>query len=558
MRRVGKAIIILAIVLAAWPAMAGPPTSAAHAGLFAPAQTKGELPIEVRANPQILGQIIVAGFGLPFPPGYVSDPKNIALFDNLGMEMPIRVDVLARWPQPVPGAGSIRAARIQFRTLMGASTPRTYVVRWGAPRAENELDAWPGRTDWVPLDNGGYPAGAISEPPLMVTLPAAWLGQCLLKGPLRPAFEDYASDLYDRAMHYHFKVAVNEVSPELPAKRHIDFANDHEPWLYDRAATFFVAYFRSGKFEHFNQAHRAAQYYASRIGPDGGFGLLPAERRHDVKYAYIECLLFDYWLTGDETLLATAKAIAPAFGGWNYHYQPGGGFWTERNLAFSLLGATAYYEMTGDPKALATARDIFEAGLQLQQDPPPGAPRGTGCLPHLGRAHDAKGLEDAWVCSPWMSALYLDAMLRYYLISGDVRVERAAMDLGRFIAVHGLHQANMHASQPDVTVPYYLINPDGGPVRAEVDPWSGRMHAPEVYFMLVAADYFGRKLGRPDPAVAQAMTRLRPTVDWVFEPAVQAHNRDAAGLPKLPLSPPRRFNWWFRVTAGTDWYQSQQ
>lgn len=546
-------------VSGAMPIDPADPAAPAYAAFFDPPQTKGELPVEIAANAQALGVVIVAGFGVPFPPGYVSDPNHIALVDNLGGEIPIHVTVLARWPKPTPGAGSIRAALIQFRTLMGATTPRTYTIRWGAPRIENEPQAWPARTDWVPADGVGYPSGVVSEPPLMATLPPQWLGKCLLKGRVGQAYQNFAFDLYDRALNYYFQVAVNDVSPGMPAQRRIDFATTHEPWLYDRATAFFVAYLRTGKREQLTQAHRAAQYYAAKTGPDGGFDLLPADRRHDVKYAYQECLLLDYWLTGDDSLLPVAKAIYPVYGAWNYRYKPEGGFWTERNLAFSLLGATAHYELTGDAGALRLARDIFEAALEHQTTPPPGAPADTGCLPHLGKAHGERAADDLWVCSPWMNALVLDAMLRYYIVSADARVPAAAMALGRFTARLGTHRVtDLHKNKPDVTVPYYLINPDGGPPRTEVDPWSDRMHAPDAIFILAVADYFRRRQGLPDSDHSELIGRLRATMDWNFEPVVAKSNRDKDGLPTLALSPPRKFGWWFRATAGMDWFLDQK
>lgn len=525
----------------------------AYKALFPPTESAGEIPITIAASPGALGRVIVAGFGVPFPPGYVNDPANIALIDNLGMEIPIHVKVLARWPQPVPGAGSIRAALIQFRTLMGTKAPRVYKIRWGAPRGQSEPMGWPPRTDWVAASGGGYPAGSVKQPPVMAAYEAKWLGKCLLKGRIVPGYANPMDENYDRGMSYYYKVAINKVSPKLAAKKRINYIGEYEPWLYDRSMAFFVTYFRLGKFEAYRQAHWAAQYYASKISPQGQFLLLKSKSKIDVKYAYQECLAMDYWFTGDDKLLRTAKYLYPIYTSWNYHYKPHGGHWTERHFAFALLGAVTHYELTGDKQALNLAQDIFQVGLDMQFNPAPGVPRGSGCLAHLGKQHGERGVEDLWVCSPWMSSLYVDALIRYYVVTADSRVPAAIAALGNFIATKGVHNTTLSPNIPNYTVPYYLINLQG-PIRTEVEPWSDRQHAPDVLATLTCADYFIRKSGDHNGMIKQQLKPMKTTMDWLFAPCLKKSANDKSGLPVGALGPPRKFNWWFRTSASWDWY----
>lgn len=552
----GLLALVLAILLAV-PAMAAgipsDPNHPAYRALFPPVENAGELPVTIAASPGALGRVIVAGFGVPFPPGFVSDPNNIALVDNLGMEIPIHVTVLARWPEPVPGAGSIRAAMVQFMTLMGTKAPRVYKIRWGAPRAQSEPRGWAPRTNWVEATGGGYPKGSVKQPPVMAAFEAKWLGKCLLKGRIMPGYSNPMDDIYDRAMKYYFNVAINNVSPKMPPKKRINYVGSHEPWLYDRSMSFFVTYFRNGKLDVYRQAHWAAQYYASKISPTGQFLLLKSKSQIDIKYCYQECLAMDYWFTGDDKLLRTAKHLYPIFTSWNYHYKPHGGFWTERHFAFSMLGAITNYELTGNKEALELAREIFEVGLQMQFDPAPGVPRGAGCLVHLGRQHGERGVDDLWVCSPWMSGLYIDALIRYYVVTADSRVPQAISAMGNFLATRGIHNATLSPRLPKYAVPYYLVNVQG-PVRTEVEPWSDRQHACDALGSLACADWFIRKGGGHSSLVQDKIKDVKKTMAWVFEPCLRKTSFDDRGLPLLNLGPPRKYNWWFRTSASWDWY----
>ena len=113
------------------------PSSPAYRGFFPPPLSKGELPITLVPHPLATGKVVPVSFGVPFPPGYVSDPKNIALFDGTGQEMPIRVTVLARWQPPVPGAPSLRAVLVQYLDLMATRVPPCLQAALGQPPPEN-------------------------------------------------------------------------------------------------------------------------------------------------------------------------------------------------------------------------------------------------------------------------------------------------------------------------------------------------------------------------------------------------------------------------------------
>jgi hypothetical protein len=317
---------------------------------------------------------------------------------------------------------------------------------------------------------------------------------------------------------------------------------------------FFVTYLRLGGLEPLVEGHRAAQYYASQMLPDGKFALLGDKSGPDLKYGYQESLLLDYWLTGDEQMPEASRRVLKLLDIWDPVYTPERGFWTERHLGMSLLNAVTAYEMWGDQRLLARARAIFEAAAAMQGSPPPGAPH-DGCLVHTGRQHGEK--VEGWICSVWMTSLAVDAMLRYYLVSADSRVPASIEKFADFVVKTGTYRLRPHANEPsDLTFPYYLVSSQVRE-RAEADPWADRQHALDSALILAAADYFTRQAGRPKPEYRRLLQELLATARWNFD---KHHRPDAPakdGSPAFPLAPARKFNWWFRTTASMDWFLSR-
>jgi hypothetical protein len=526
----------------------------AYLGFFTPPQTQGEIKVELHVDPRATNKVTVMSFGAPFPPGCVREVGQIYLKDSRGKELPLHVKPLAVWPAPVPGHGSLRAVLVQFQDYIASDVPRTYTLGWGRPRQESEPRGWPVREGWLPAQTKDYPPGKVLDPPVYVTLPAEWLERCLLKGPMLPAERRQALGFYDQAMRLSFATAANRLDPKVDPKHRLDVAKEHEAWLYDRSMSFFVTYVRLGGLEPLVEAHRAAQYYASQMLPDGKFALLGEKNGADIKYGYQECLLLDYWLTGDEQMPEASRRVLKVLDTWDPVYAPERSFWTERNLGLGLLNAVAAYEMWGDQRLLARARAIFEAAVAMQNAPPAGAPN-EGCMVHTGRQHGEK--VEGWICSVWMSSLMVDAMLRYYLVTADPRAPASIEKLADFVVKTGTYRLRPHANEPsDLTFPYYLVSSQTR-AQVEADPWTDRQHALDSALILAAADYFSRQAGRPKPEYRRLLQELLATARWNFDKHYRpdAPAKDAA--PAFPLAPARKFNWWFRTTASLDWFLSR-
>ncbi|RJX33635.1 MAG: hypothetical protein C4525_09030 [Desulfarculus sp.] len=502
-----------------------------------------------------VGRVVVAGFGLPFPPGYLTDAKNLVLTDGTGKELPIHVKVLAHWSPPVPGAPCVRAVLIQFRDYMASQSPRKYTVRWGQPRRQNLAGGWPSRQDWLPVTDGMFPTGSVYDPPVWALLPPAWLDKCLLKGRFLTSGAQPSVDWIGQAQTNYFGHTINRptLSTYDLAQKNVgqrfrqDYLTKFAPWLYDRAAAQFVLYLRTGKLAPLEAAHRSAQFYASQLEPNGKFGLLDKQRDVDLKYASQEGLTLDYFLTGDEKLLAATARQAKALDSWDPTYSPQRTFWTERQLGIGLVAAVAAYEMTGDPQLLQKARHLFEVGYRMQTEPPPGAPR-DGCLIHTARQHGQR--YDGWYCSPWMTALFVDAALRYYIITADPRVPQSAILMGQFMVKTATYRFTVGKGQDTrtYTFPYYMVsslNHTGHDIHDD------KMHALDTSKMVAAAYYFAAKLGQPREHFRSLFRELMRTAQWPI-PKVEYRRQ-----PSYINTPPRRFNWWFRITLDLGWLMSQ-
>lgn len=558
-RRPGLVLAVLTLLLlggmgqAAGAAAPAAPQDPAYLGFFPPPQSRGQVPVVLHTDPRSTDRVTMISFGVPFPPGFVSDPKQISLVDNGGKELPIRVKVLATWREPVPQAGSIRAALVQFRDYISVAMPRTYTLRWGSPRQEHEWEDWPARQHWLPIDDPALAGTHLQEPPVYAVLPNQWLGQALLKGRILPAGSDPKWEFYDHNMRQYFRTATNQLDPRVDKKFISDYAKDYECWLFDRATTFFVTYIRLGGLEPLRQGVRATQVYGSKMLPDGRFALLGDKEPPDVKLGFQECLALTYWLTGDERVLNTSRNVLKLLDLWDPVLTPQRSFWTERHLAFALLNATVAYEMTGDPRLLERARALFEAGYNAQVNPLPGAPR-DGCMIHTARQHGEK--LEGWVCNSWMSALAVDAMLRYYIVSADPRVPQSIELLAESLVRFGNYLLRGKGEKyPWVNL--YQLYSSQPPADREVYDYNDLQHSLDNLKTLAAANYFLRKQGRNRPEIVKLQEEILKSAKYDLE-RWYIKDGPAHGKPEYPLWPKRRYGWMFRITAELDWLFNQK
>jgi hypothetical protein len=535
-------------------------------GFFVPAQTQGRTPVTLYPVESVSpGAVTRVSFGVPFPKGFLpaADLGRVRLLDAAGAERAVHVSLLTPWRDLTAGADlpSVRSALVQSDVAFpdadadGDADPLVFTLEWGtAARALPAITPLADvRSNWVRYDNAAAPAGTdykaadnVFEPPAYALFTPQWYGQAVLKTRLLPAGSDPAFAGYDEAYSNFARTAVNDVDPRVTAGNLVHYTTTDEPWLFDRATAFFQLAFRTGDVEYLRQGHRAAQFYANHISPQGYFDL----KGDDLKYVTGEAISTDYWLTGDARMIQVHQRMNPMFDhAQNAAYAPGR-FWTERHAAAKLMGYVTGYELLGDPAVARKARDTFTTYLAHQNSPPAGAPN-TGLLMHLKPDH-GEGGSNEWIASPWMTVLLVDAVERYYIHSGDARVPGFVTRIAD--GVNRIGESMYYTDAVDGVThlqPYYLAGPGLTDAQREMDEWGDMEHGVDVSKIFALAYFFTKQAGSPSSVYLGRFEELADTGQAGFNYWTRP-NSPASGLPAFRLTPARKFNWWFRTTANRD------
>ena len=542
---------------------------------MAPAVPAGS--IEVRLVPTEVvtpGSNRLVTFGVPFPRGSVSAAglANLRVLKG-GSEIPAFVNQMTPWRHRLDAGldgSSVRVARIQILYSFAASAPETIVVSWGgAPRQLDVPTLLPVRNGWHTVASGSFVAADnVQEPDVYAVLPREWLSLGALKGNRSLAFDAGNAEPRDnpsgndaiehwpayteadRAAKNNFYTIVNQDDAAVSAGNRCPYKTDFEPWLYDRAASMFTLYLRSGFFSSLREAMRASDFYTDHVNANGYFDL----RNGDTKYVYAENLAYRYWLTGDDSALTRLPAIVAAQNGFNDAWTPGTGFWTERHAAFKLLAHQVNYEINGGAAAAQVTSLVGRlvnhqngAGGQIPQ--PPGFV--DGGLYHLGSQHDGDWADSAYGASSWMSILIVDAMLRAYSTSEDPLIANFIRRMGNFLRASTINTLNhsYDSYSGALALPRYgmLSNGSDGQVNE-----SDVEHALDVASGTAWGNYFAALAGQPDAALAEVTEDLYFTYDigvnfWIRP------GGPASGLPAYRVTPWRKYGWEHRVSGGLGW-----
>lgn len=560
--------LALLLLAGSAPAMAVEP-------FIAPAVGQGNLDVRLVPTEAVdAGAEQLVTFGVPFPRGSITSAglANVRVLKG-GVEIPAHVSQMTPWRHrlnPALDGTSVRVARVQIHYSFAGSAPESIQLAWGgAPRQLDVVASVPARDGWHTVDSGSFVAGdGVQEPNVYAVLPKDWLARGVLKGNRTLAFDDSNTESRDdpevnadiphwadyteadRAAKNNFYTIVNQDDDGVSASNQCPYRTEYEPWLYDRAASMFVLYFRSGFTSALREAVRASEFYGDHVNAGGFFDM----RNGDTKYAYVENLAYRYWLTGDETALARVAAVVAAHDGFNHSWSPSTGFWTERHAGFKLLADQVAYELEGGAYADKVASVVSR--LAWHQDGADGQiPRPSGFvdggLYHYGSQHDGDWADGELGASSWMSSLVVDAMLRAYATSEDPVIAHFVRRMGNFLRASTVmtlqHQYDNHDGA--LALPRYAMLSDGsdGQVNdADVE------HALDVAASIAWANYFAEATGQGDAALAE----MAETLYFTYDEGVNFWIRPggpAAGLPAYRVSPWRKYGWEHRVSGGLGW-----
>ena len=401
--------------------------------------------VEVRLDGRAdnLGSEVV-NFGLPLPPGFLSNARNVRVVNAAGQELRTAVRALEPWR--IGGrVGSIRSLLIQFSLDFSRERDQRIRILF-QPRRDNE-------SSFVPVEDTLISRDGLGGPRVMALLPAYWLCDSLVVGPQTPASMSGPYARYDAFVEKNFPGSLAYLDSQV-----------YSEWLFDRTNAYHKMYVRTGVRKFLEAAYHAAHFvrlHTRMDGPDAGIFTLKGP---DLKYVYPRAMHQHYLLTGDERALVTGKLMAQyCLRNQDPVYQPeriapvplgvdperGRKFWTLRHQGYGLLGILHGWEMTGDRQYWRKARECVDAYYNHQRQPPDGRPS-DGSLRQDWERYDPNEATFKGATSAWMMALLLDPLFYYWTLTGDQRVAEMVVKWCDFLDRQGM--------LPDGSKAYYVIN----------------------------------------------------------------------------------------------------
>jgi len=589
--------LVLCLLLVATPLFAAEP-------YFAPAVTQGSLTVSLHPTEGVAAGVpTLVTFGLPFPRGSITEAglATVRVLRN-GIEIPAHVSQMTPWRHRSDAAidgQSVRVAQVQFAYGFLAAFPasESISVSWGGvARSLDVPAAQDPRTAWHAVTSGSFTAvDGVTEPDVYAVLPRSWLTLGLLTTSRTTAFDATNGEARDdpstndatlhwpdfqeseRAFKNNAYTVLNRDDPLVQDNFSVDppeininhyrgphpfptAYNPREPWLYDRAATLFVLYFRSGTFTALREAVRAAEYYAVHVDAQGFFdvpnfdGTVPPG---DTKYSCAESPAYAYWVTGDATMLPVIDRVSIAHDSFQHVWTPQRNFWTERNSAFKLTAKVVAYEVRGGDARRAMV-DQMLLDFRVHQDGANGqvpfpVSFVDGGLFHTGEQHDYDFPPASYGGSSWMSALLMDAATRAYGSGEDAATAQFIARLGDFLRATVVVNTDHPCDDPieqrplPLAVPRYTMLIDGSTGQNQFEDIE---HALDVGSQLAWARWFRESLGGDGDALAQSARDLYASYDTCVNFWIRPTAPAAAGKAAFRVSPPRKWAWEHRISGG--------
>lgn len=492
------------------------------------------------------GDEVAVTFGIPFPPGVLTDSDRLRIVDGDGNEVPAQVTPTLRWHGK---DDSIRAVKVQLRAALRGDRARLRFVV-GEPRSTQAPDPWPFHEGLVDGSEG------LKVPGVLATLDPVWLSASLIAGPQAPSTR--ATRAYDAYFDRQFQWAG-----PLPA-------GDEIAWLFDRTTTLYKQYVRTGRADLLAAAIASYRFYMSKLvrdaspssGACGGGWKFGQVNPCDVKFVYVEPILLALALSGDDSQhdLALVDKMVRLWelGGWSGirgAYTRADQDFTERQAGLGLLAVVSAWELTGNAEYRTLIDNRIGWLLEHQRNNPDGL-GDDGCWRHSWQMHEGNRYDadtDVRGCSPWMSENIIDGLWHAWVATGDERIPGMITGFGRWLENHGWigepvfkqagHNWRDPCSGPKGQIAWYFGSSQASPEQLiqiqDSDGWYSDSHTVQLGLAVAAARYF-----ETDATQAKALEdRLQRVAD------------SYAVACAASASTPRRFNWNNRGSGVVQWLQ---
>jgi hypothetical protein len=308
----------------------------------------------------------------------------------------------------------------------------------------------------------------------------------------------------------------------------------YEPWLFDRATVGYRLFEMTGNTRWRDQFLVDFAFYRAHIDAQGIF---TPKGSGDTKYGYVTPFVLYEKATGDQQYRPIARRIYDSWiREWPNDFQPNASMWTERELAFALEAAVAWYEMTGEAAALTRSAALVNQWTVASGSV--GAPLVT-YTQHEGGGPGGTTPTNL-TNSPWMSALYFQAARRYYEISNSSEVLAQASRYADWLNANAFYDAALvHPQYAGLVFPRYLT----GELIGDAGYDYGNMaHCLDVGAILKFALFAKQQRGESQTTIQNRYNQMRACASADFV----VWTRTADYLPMYRINPPRKFNWQLR------------
>ena len=364
------------------------------------------------------GPVPVA-FGVPLPPGRLDDPARVRVLDAGGRALAADVQALESWR--VGGReGSVRAIGIRLRAAADAPAQQVLRVEFNGTARARSRPVSP-----IPFEDTLIDPAGLQGSRVRALLPAQWLCESGVVGPQAVARASGPYAGYEQFVARSFPESLKYLDSDV-----------YHHWLFDRTATWYTQYVRTGEPRYLDAAGHAAAFmraHSTFDGPDAGYFTLKGV---DVKYVYPRGMHVHYLLTGDERARGAGRIMARfCRTHWDPVYRPdryvqpplgtdpeaGRAFWSPRHQAYGLLGVLHGWELTGERAYWDKARDYIDALDAHQRQPPDGHPA-DGSFRQNWALYDPNESLLEGATSPWMMAILVDALFHAWQLTADARI----------------------------------------------------------------------------------------------------------------------------------------
>ena len=310
----------------------------------------------------------------------------------------------------------------------------------------------------------------------------------------------------------------------------------YEPWLFDRASVGYRLFELTGDERWRDKFLSDFTWYREHIDAQGIF---TPKGFDDTKYSYVTPFVLYERIDGDQQYRAIARRIYDSWvREWSTSFQPDGSdqLWTEREMAFALEAATGWYELAGDAAALNRATAVVQQWKTAAGSV--GAPLVT-YTQHEGGGPGGTTPQNL-TNSPWMSALYFQALRRYYELTNDAEALAQISKYADWCDGNCFYDAALaHPAYTGLVFPRYLT----GELIGDAGYDEGNMgHCLDVGGLLKFALFAKEQRGEPLTAIQDRYNQMQACGERDFA----NWTRTTDYLPKYRVNPPRKFNWQLR------------